>query len=177
MKELGEESTTELLNTFFCNRNSDVESFLKQPSKAIRFEKTGNARTYLILDDNTAQILAYFSVSFKELVLDGASISKSKVRQLDGISKNAERIRAFLIGQIGKNTGINDNTISLSAILDEIYSVIAAAKALIGGRVIILECENSQTLIQLYEQHGFTLIETLDHEPRPLRTMYTHVSE
>lgn len=131
----------------------------------------------MILNDDTADILAYFSLSFKELILEGTNISKSKVRQLDGISKRAERIRAFLIGQIGKNTAVIDNPISLGYILDETYSVISEAKALIGGRVIILECEDCQKLIQLYEQHGFTLIETLGDEQPRLRTMYIHVTE
>lgn len=102
LKELDDESTARLLSTFSCHRNSDVENFLTQPSKALRFETTDNARTYLILSDETAEILAYFSVSFKELVVDGIDLSKSRVRQLDGISKKAERIRAFLIGQLGK---------------------------------------------------------------------------
>lgn len=177
LEELGEESTAKLLSSFECNRNIDVENFLTQPNKAIRFELSDNARTYLILDDDTGAILAYFSVSFKELVLDGIKISKTKVRKLDGISKNAERIRAFLIGQLGKNSAIASNSMSIGFILDEIYAVVSAAKALIGGRIIILECEDCRKLIQLYEEQGFTLIE-MDGEDQPkLRTMYINVAE
>ncbi|MBK1779973.1 hypothetical protein JHL22_01945 [Advenella sp. WQ 585] len=96
---------------------------------------------------------------------------------MDGISKNAGRIRAFLIGQIGKNTAVASNPISLENILSEIYAVISAAKELIGGRIIILECEDSEDLIKLYERHGFTLIATLDPQQSRLRSMYTHVIE
>ncbi|WP_196566874.1 hypothetical protein [Proteus alimentorum] len=70
-------------------------------TKAIRFEQTSNARTYLILNDS-GEILAYFSLSFKELTLDNVKISKTKRQQLDGISRKAEKIKVFLIGQIGK---------------------------------------------------------------------------
>ena len=96
---------------FQCNLNTDVESFLTQPTKAIRFEQTDNARTYLVLDESTGDILGYFSVTFKELSLESTALSKTQVKKMDGISKNAERIRAFLIGQIGKNTAIPDNPI------------------------------------------------------------------
>ncbi|WP_205655648.1 hypothetical protein [Alcanivorax sp. 24] len=177
MTELGEAAVTKLLSTFACNRNADVENFLKHPGKAIRFEQTDNARTYLILDADNGDILAYFSVSFKELVLEGAKISKNKVRQLDGISKHAERIRAFLIGQIGKNSAIADNPLSLASILDEIYAVVSEARALVGGRIIILECEDCQELIDLYKRHGFTLIDIEGNSGTLLRTMYTHVTE
>ncbi len=156
--------------------NCDVEKFLTSSTKAIRFEQTNNARTYLILNDN-GEILAYFSLSFKELILDNAKISKTKIQQLDGISKKAERIKAFLIGQIGKNTSIINNPISLKLILNEIYAVLSEAKALIGGRIIILECENNKNLIQLYQRHGFTLIETENNCPYSLRTLYIHIIE
>lgn len=177
LTELGEDNTIELLSSFSCPQNLDVQSFLTQATKAIRFETTGNARTYLILDGTSGAILAYFSVSFKELLLRDTTLSKSQVKKLDGISKNAEQIRAFLIGQVGKNASIEDNPLNLASILDEIYAVIAAARQLIGGRVIILECENSPKLIQLYQEHGFTLIETTDDDTTELRTLYTHVTE
>lgn len=176
LKELGDEETTQLLSSFTCPRNPDVENFLITPDKAIRFEQADSARTYLILDDNTGDVLAYFSVSFKELLLDGVAVSKSQVKNMDGINKNADRIRTFLIGQIGKNHGVDGNPIGLGAILEEIYSVIADAQALIGGRTVILECEDNEGLIRLYQQHGFRLIENAENPPQDqLRTMFTVV--
>lgn len=177
LSEVGEENTISLLGGFSCKLNPDVEQFLTQPSKAIRFERTCNARTYLVLDEATSDILGYFAVSFKELTLEGTSLSKNSVKRLDGINKNAERIRAFLIGQLGKNTAVRNNSIKLANLLDEVYGVVSAAKALIGGRVIILECEDSPKLIELYEKEGFTLI-GFDGEPRPsLRTMYLPITD
>lgn len=176
LRELGIDDSLRLLSTFSCPRNFDVENFLVNPAKAIRFEDTGNARTYLILDEATSDLLAYFSVSFKELILEGTGLSKTKVRSLDGISKNAERIRSFLIGQLGKNTSISDNPIGLTEILNEAYAVFSAAKQLIGGRVIILECENIPELIAYYEQHGFSLIEIATGDSS-LRTLYIHITE
>lgn len=138
---------------------------------------TGNARTYLILDDADGAILAYFSITFKELILDGAKLAKAEVRRMDGIRRDAERIRAYLIGQLGKNAGISSNRIRLADILEEIYSVIAQARALIGGRIIFLECEDDDRLLALYEDHGFKLIESEGKESPRLRIMYTHTTE
>ena len=118
-------------------------------------------------------ILGYFAVSFKELLLDGMSLSNSRVKQLDGISRRAERIRAYLIGQIAKNTALTDNPIGLSDLLEEVYAVISAAQTLVGGRVVILECEDVPKLIGLYEKHGFTLIKTVDDRSPKFRTLYS----
>ncbi|WP_409525651.1 hypothetical protein [Nitrincola sp. MINF-07-Sa-05] len=115
-------------------------------------------------------------MSFKELVLENTGLSKSKILKLDGISKNAERIRSFLIGQLGKNASVGGNAITLADILNEAYAVFAAAKELIGGRVIILECENIPALISYYERHGFSLIETINGESN-LMTLYIHIAE
>lgn len=93
---------------------------------------------------------------------------------MDGISKERERISGFLIGQIGKNSSVQNNPISLQVILDEVFSVIAQAKALIGGRIVFLECENNAKLIRHYQNHGFKLLQGGSSE---LRTMYINVTE
>lgn len=175
LQELEKDELLKLLQTFRCGLNVDVESFLTHPGKAIRFEQTDNARTYLVLDDLTGDILGYFSVTFKELLLESTALSKTQIKKLDGISKNAESVRAFLIGQIGKNTAVLNNPIRLKDLLSETYAVLSEAKALVGGRLIILECEDSPKLIQLYQQQGFTLIELAGEAQPALRTMYIHV--
>jgi hypothetical protein len=167
----------EILSSFSCPQNLDVEDFLVNPNKAIRFETTENSRTYIILDDETANILGYFSLTFKEITLENKKISKTEIKNLDGISKNANRIKAFLIGQIGKNKAINNNDLNLQLILDDIYTVISKVQSLIGGRVIFLECENISRLIKLYETHGFKLLETEDPDCTQLKTMYINIAQ
>jgi hypothetical protein len=161
-----------LNDEFECSRNPDVDNFLK--TKAIPFEKKGTSRTYLILNDD-GLILAYFSLSFKEVTLDTSKISKTKIQKLDGFSKNATTVKAYLIGQIGKNSKISNNPLKLNTILNEIYSVIVQAQALIGGRVIILECENNESLISLYQNHGYKLLDITDETN--LKTMYVTITD
>lgn len=156
---------------FKCSLNKDVDEFLK--NKAISFELKSVSRTYLILDEY-GLILGYFSLSFKDVTLDTAKISNTKIKNLDGFSKRATSLKAYLIGQIGKNNLIADNPICLNSILNEIYSVIIQAQSLVGGRVIILECENNDKLISLYEDHGYTILDVVDDSD--LKTMYIAIS-
>ncbi len=161
-------------DNFVCPQNPDVESFLLNKGKGIRFEKSSISRTYLILDERNGDLLAYFSISFKEIIINTESLSGTAIKKLNGMSKTADTLKVYLIGQIGKNSMIKPNPIKLDSILSEIYNVIAQAQALIGGRVIILECENQPKLIALYEKYGFKLIETSSGNDE-LRTMYTSI--
>lgn len=63
IEEFSEDELITLLSSFSCPQNSDVEDFLLNPNKAVRFEQTGNSRTYIILDEETLDILGYFSIS------------------------------------------------------------------------------------------------------------------
>lgn len=165
IKSYGEEQTQQfLMNGFQCNQNADIERFLFK--NAIRFENSRIARTYLILD-SSADILAYFTLSFKSITVN---VSKSQLKKLTGGLTDSNQINAFLIGQIGKNSLIQHNPIQLKAILAEIFPMVENGQAIFGGRSIILECENNPKLISHYEKHGFRLINTDDE--KHLKTMY-----
>lgn len=110
-------------------------------------------------------------MSFKEVSLVCSTISKTKIKKLDGISKTSESIRTYLIGQIGKNYAVESNPIRLQDILDEVYAIIDQAKDLVGGRTVILECERSEELIGYYRRHDFDVL--LDDESESLVTLYT----
>lgn len=133
----------------------------------MRFEKEDKARTYFIIDDD-ANLLAYFTLSFKDVVLheDAKNGHKRKLKV------NNNTVSAHLIGQIGKNESIQNNPLNLSLILNDVYSIINQAKALIGGRAIILECENTKKLIKLYNDHGFKELK-IANEDQELVTMFT----
>lgn len=106
-------------------------------------------------------IKAYFTLSFKEIILDATNVSKSKAKKLDGISKNAENIRAYLLGQIGKADTCGPE-IRLSALMNYVYQLLAEAQGLVGGRVILLECEDNNKLISLYKNCGFERLQSND---------------
>lgn len=160
-----EEAQCLLKNEFLCFRNPDIEHFLHH--NAVRFEQAKATRTFLLMNGNTGQISAYFSLSFKSIEV---CVSKSKLKKLTGGLTNSNKISVFLIAQLGKNTLLKDNSLTLSDILKVIISQIKQAQSVIGGKVIILECENNARLISLYEKNGFSLLETTNETD--LKTMF-----
>lgn len=155
-----------LKDSFYCPKNSDVESFLK--NKAVLFDKTHNARTYVIINDE-AKLLAYFALSFKEVLLP-LDLPKTQIKDIDGISKNAKFSRGFLLGQVGKNF-FDGNDIKISDIFDEIYRVLIKSQGLIGGRVLFLECLNNNKLKELYQNQGFKFLKVKE-EHRELNLQF-----
>ncbi len=151
-----------MLKTFYCSKNSDVENYLK--TKAVEHQKRDHTRTYLIIDIDKSSsekivIIAYFSISLKILNLN-AEVSASARKNLHGYSKKAERICVYLIGQIGKNDiDKKESDINMQEILDYAYLVIDDIYERIGGRIILVECEEIQKLIELYEKNGFMLLQ------------------
>ncbi|WP_050978450.1 hypothetical protein [Beggiatoa alba] len=103
-------------------------------------------------------IYGYFSLSFKEIIIT-PDVSKTKVKSLDGFSKKAERIKTYLIGQLGKNFNIQDNPLNLTRILECIFPIFEQAQTLIGGRVILLECEDIPALVNIYQREKFVFLQ------------------
>lgn len=162
----GADKANELLNSDFrCDKNADVERFLLK--NAVRFEQAKMTRTHLLFDEDTGELVAYFSLSFKSITVN---VTKSRLKKLTGGLTNTNNINVFLIAQIGKNTLIENNPIRLEDILDFSLSSIKVAQNEIGGKVAVLECENNEKLISYYEKHGFSLIDTADEDE--LKTMF-----
>ncbi|WP_244149672.1 acetyltransferase [Xenorhabdus eapokensis] len=110
--------------------------------------------------DKEGFLLAYFSLTFKEISTSNLAISKTKIKKLNGISKSANSLKVYLIGQIAKNFLLRENPIKLKDILFHINITIEKAQELIGGRVTILECQNNSKIITLYEKNGLEKLPT-----------------
>ena len=86
--------------------NPDVERFLKK--QAIDFAKKHQAVTYLVLSLEDAELLGYFSITIKPLVVKAEPFSntaKRKLARFSEIDKNEQtyNLAAYLIAQLGKN--------------------------------------------------------------------------
>ncbi|MES1135605.1 hypothetical protein HS070_05640 [Mannheimia haemolytica] len=77
----------------------------------------------------------------------------------------------MLIGQIGKNEKVIDNPAKLPDILNHIYAQLYKAQRVLGGRVVILECENTPKLLELYKQNKFQILNTIGSE-NGLKTLF-----
>ncbi|MCL2019882.1 MAG: hypothetical protein FWG70_09015 [Oscillospiraceae bacterium] len=150
---IGEEITDSVsvaIARFSCI-DKDVEKFLKQ--KAFEYEKRDKSRTYLIFDENDGNLLGYFSISLKALPFN-ENLSKSKIKNIDGFSKDVKAVGIVLIGQFGKDSVLAKN-ISGSELFNACMERVKAAQRIIGGRFVMLECQEIEAVMAFYKQNGF----------------------
>lgn len=150
-----ESDLTEAINAFIC-KDKDVEDFLKR--KAIDFEKRDKSRTYLIFDkaefmSGTMSILAYFTLSLKSLEFRD-NVSKGKIKDIDGFSKEVRGVAIALVGQFGKDENVAKG-VSGKALLDHCMEKIYQVKVLIGGRYVLIECHDIEKVVEFYRNNGF----------------------
>ncbi|QBX08351.1 hypothetical protein JavanS250_0018 [Streptococcus satellite phage Javan250] len=146
----------------------DVEVFLH--SKAITFEKSGVASTYLLFNQETKELVGFFSLANKPLIFskkDFQALSKSKQKAFNKHGRRLEsgghQVNSYLIGQLGKNFGV-DSPVSGVELLTFACQKIQEAARIINTRYIWIECDNNPKLLQFYQGFGFTLIEPFNSE-------------
>jgi hypothetical protein len=160
-----EETVKEVISTFYCSKDHDIESFLKNENKAILYERKSKSRTYFILDEDGLEngdlvLLAYFTIAMQTLKIPNGTAA-AQIRKLDGLyakkgSETLTEIPSFLIGQLGKNDRYADK-INGDELLEYALSVISKAQGFIGGRVAFIECQDKPQLISFYARNGFKM--------------------
>ncbi len=145
----------ETIDSFACEKNSEVEYFLKH--NAINFAKKGQAITYFIFDET--QLLGYFTLALKPIMVDKEAISRNMAKRLERVSdinNNEYHLAAYLIAQLGKNYNVpRDERITGAKIMELAMEKVYNAKLLVGGVVVFLECEDNSMLTSFYEQLGY----------------------
>jgi hypothetical protein len=159
LSEIIENSTSnnkikKLLQTFKCNQNIDLQDFLH--NKALVFEKNLRSRTYLYIDNNTKNIVAYFTIAINTLYTD--NISSKVIKLLDGYRDDTKSIPCFLIGQLGKSDLYKDIKIG-QFIIEDAIEIIDNSQMSVGGRFILLDSINIKEVISFYENNLFFAIE------------------
>lgn len=175
-----EEKAQELISIFVCEKDKDIENFLKE--KAILFEKLGKSRTYFVFDeeDDDFKILAYFTLAIQVLKVPEKLLSGRKTKNFDGFSSKikGEKITEFpaiLIGQLGKND-LYLGSISGSEVTEYCLITLLKGQARLGGRIIMLECKDVPYIIRLYESFGFQKLEK-EYEEEELLQMIKILEE
>lgn len=158
---IAEHEVKEILSTFSCHYNKDVDDFLH--NKAIEFSKQGIANTHLVVSNfkDEVVIVGYFALAQKYFLLDKNSVSKTLRKKVSKFGKYDREIKKYiipapLIGQLGKNKngGIN-NLITGDELLKIACEYIESVFFILGGKVIYLECEDIDSLLSFYESNGF----------------------
>lgn len=156
----------EVLSTFSCLNNNDVDRFLKE--KAILFDRQGWSKTHLVFTSYQSEmvLVGYFTLATKSFVIK----KNNSKRRFDKIGStlmkriakhgrydkdtNQYTISAPLIGQLGKNDRYTD-LITGDILLKYACDTVKEAQAIIGGRFVYLECEDKARLLDFYSSNGF----------------------
>ena len=157
LESVGEKEVRSALQEFECERNSEIEIFLK--NNAIDFAKRKISVTHLILDDN-GQIAAYFTLTHKPSNISSLSLSKSAIKTLSRYAildrdSNSFNISAFLIAQFGKNSAYNGSrNISGNKLMDFCFEILESVQKQVGGGIAFLECEDKKQLLNFYQNEN-----------------------
>lgn len=163
-KRLGEDTLVQLLSEFSCPLNPDVERFLKQ--QAIEFAKKHQAVTYIVLSLEDAELLGYFSITIKPLVVNAEPFSntvKRKLARFSEIDKNEQtyNLAAYLIAQLGKNFSDRaKGRITGQELLEAAIRQTQILQYQAGGMVAFVEADNKEKLLSFYENYGFKRFDT-----------------
>ena len=161
-EQLGENAAKGILSSFSCPLNPDVEHFLKHT--AIEFAKQSIASTYLIMASYKDEyvLAGYFTLANKIFCIGKDSLPnrkwKSRLAKFGQFDKNIQRytISAPLIGQLGKNyTSSYDKLITGDELLKLALDKVRAMQDIVGGKIVYLECEDKEPLIDFYSKNGF----------------------
>lgn len=164
LDEQGEDFCREILSTFSCPKNGDVEKFLTKRS-AIDFTRQGIAQTFLVYASfRKEQVLCgYFAFALKYIVVNTHSISKTTARRLrkfamPSCDPGVLVVTAPLIAQLGKNyTNSYNKLITGDELLSLAMDKIREAQGILGGKVVYVECEDVAYLKDFYQSNGFVI--------------------
>lgn len=153
---VGEDEVISLLSDFSCPLNPEIENFARK--NALQFAKEKKAITYLVIDEETVELDAFFALTHKAIEVSGSSISNTIKRKLRAVSSyEAENdsylASAFLIAQFGKNDASSHN-IDGTDLMHSAIIKLQEIQRQIGGSVIYLECEKKQKLIDFYSSEA-----------------------
>lgn len=160
--ELGENAAKSILSSFSCPLNPDVEHFLKHT--AIEFSRQGISSTYLIMASyqSSPVLVGYFTLANKIFCISKDSLPnrtwKKRMAKFGQFDKDIHRytISAPLIGQLGKNyTNSYNELITGDELLKLALDKVREMQYIVGGKIVYLECEQKEKLIDFYSQNGF----------------------
>lgn len=156
---IGAEALNNLISTFSCPLNSEVENFLK--NKAVLSAHLSASQSYLVCDLKTKNLLGYYTLVLKTYTVGGATLN-SKNRRLiarfaDSDSNGNFNAAVYLIAQIGKNYALpKSKQIPGDALIDLALDEFRLIKSRVGGKLVMVEREaDSPKLCGFYNRNGF----------------------
>jgi hypothetical protein len=158
---MGAQKLYDLLRTFSCPLNKEVELYLKDTSRAVQSSRMSSSVTYLAFDSKTNDLLGYFTVMMKAYSVRSDTLNSANKRLISRFSEldSSGNFTAsvYLIAQIGKNFALpKDSQIEGSELLWSAMDVFRSMKRAIGGKLVMVEREADRPkLLEFYKANGF----------------------
>ena len=138
--ENGETIVQNMINSFSCPINEDVDKFLKNNS--IEFAKKHQSITYFVFSKEDSEFVGYFTLAIKPINVDASLLSNTQKSKIERVSEKVDvggkySLSAYLIAQLARN--FNNHSINGTELLSLALSVIYDIQYAIGGMVVFLE--------------------------------------
>lgn len=91
------------------------------------------------------------------------SLSKSQKKKLCGLLDSHNPLAGYLIGQLGRNSEINNLSLPGVDILEQAIGIIKIAQKRVAGRFALIECTPKPGLLEFYENNGFHILSQDDY--------------
>lgn len=165
-----------VLDVFSC-RDDKIEDFLQH--RAIRFERLGKCRTYLIIAEElfgeVRCVHGIVSIGLNTLNLPD-DLTTNQRKRIDGFSarKNGKAISVipcYVIGQLARASNVSKEDLPGDVLMEYALSAILSSHSHVGGRAVLVECAPEEKLITFYERHGFKKLSYADDGEQDLVQM------
>lgn len=147
------------LATFSSPKNKEIEEFIRD--KAETFAKGKLSITYIVSDVENGNLLGYFTLTHKSIIIDAGNLSATSKKKLSRYSRMDNSTgnymaSAFLLAQFGKNYGLPEGErIEGSELMQLATDILVNIQRQIGGGIVYLDCEDKPELVSFYERQNF----------------------
>lgn len=159
-KKVGDRVLSSTLAQFSIPLNKEVEDFIR--NKALQATKLKSSITYVLVDEDIAEVIGYFTLLVKPFTIPASCLSSTNRRLISRFSEVNEETgnytaSVFLLAQIGKNYAIQRQyQVSGRDLLEVALDKLRAAQDLIGGKLVLIERETERMkLHDFYKANGF----------------------
>ena len=158
---VGSDALADTLARFSCPLNKEVESYLKDSTRAVQSSQMSSSVTYLAFDSRTNDLLGYFTLMMKAYAVRSDALNsanKRLIKRFSEVDSSGNFTAAvYLIAQIGKNFALpEDDQIEGSELLLAAMNVFCETKKAIGGKLVMVEREADRPkLLEFYNANGF----------------------
>lgn len=110
----------------------------------------------ILEEERNFKVVGFFSLAMKTLKVPVVgTMSKTLKKKLGNLSDNEENLVAFLIGQLGRDAAYSKEVLKGKDMLQDCYGLIASARDIVGGRIVLLDCKPAASLCRYYEEDGY----------------------